>query len=211
MFALYQRKRGRQFTRWSEVQSFSQLQHTAVYNEAYRHVGVKDWCTLFSHYGPDRIEGAGVGQDKQISDAHRDILVSISPHLLHALRLAQTNSALFEMAAMKTGANCLERGLLAINLDGTITMETSSATRSLEKFFPNRKRGLPERLAQWISRADENLRKATDVPDVQRPLVVERDGNRLTVHLLSKPEQNFLVLEEHRWAIDPAALSRAFH
>jgi DNA-binding CsgD family transcriptional regulator len=112
------------------------------------------------------------------------------------------------MAAMKTGANCLERGLVVIDLDGTITMETSSATRSLERFFPNRKaRGLPERLAQWISRSDENLRKATDVPDVPRPLVVERDGNRLTVHLLSKPEQNFLVLEEHRWAIDPAALS----
>jgi DNA-binding CsgD family transcriptional regulator len=208
MFALYLRKCSRQFTRWSEVQSFSQLQRTAVYNEAYRHVGVKDWCTLFSYCGPDRIEGAGVGAHKQISDAHRDILVSISPHLLQAFSLAHTNSALIEMAAMKTGANCLERGLLALNLDGTITMETSSATELLVKFFPNRKaRGLPERLAQWISRADENLRKATDVPDVQRPLIVERDGNRLTIHLLSKPEQNFLVLEEHRWTIDPAALS----
>ena len=37
--------------------------------------------------------------------------------------------------------------------------------------------------------------------------MVELDGDRLIVHLLSKPEQNFLVLEEQRWAIDPAALS----
>jgi DNA-binding CsgD family transcriptional regulator len=51
------------------------------------------------------------------------------------------------------------------------------------------------------------MRKATDVPDVRRPLMIERPGNRLTVHLLSNPEQNFMVLEEHRWAIDPAALS----
>ena len=208
MFAVYQRKCIVQFTRWSDLQSFSKFRHTAVYNEAYRHAGVRDWCTLFSYSGPDRLEGAGVGLHKRIPDAHRDILVSISPHLLQAFRLAHTNSALIEMAAMKTGANCLERGLVALGLDGTIAMETSSATRLLEKFFPKRTvRGLPDQLAQWISRADENLRKATDLPDVRRPLVVQRDGNRLTIHLLSKPEQNFLLLEEHRWTIDPAALS----
>jgi DNA-binding CsgD family transcriptional regulator len=208
MFALYQRKCSEQFTRWSEVQSFSQLQRTAVYNEAYRHVGVRDWCTFFSYRGPDRLEGVGVGLHKQIPDAYRDILVSISPHLLQAFRLAHTTSALIEMAAVKTGANCVERGFVAINLDGTITMETPGATRALDRFFPKRtKPGLPEQLAQWISYSDRTLRKATDVPDARRPLVVEWPGSRLTVHLLSKPEQNFLVVEERRWALDPAALS----
>jgi DNA-binding CsgD family transcriptional regulator len=207
MFALYQRKCSVQFTRWSELQPFSQFQRTAVYNEAYRHAGVRDWCTLFSYCGTDRLDGVGIGLHKQFSDAHRDILVSISPHLLQAFRLAYTSSALIEMAAMKTGANCLERGLVAINRDGTITMETSSATRSLEKYFPKRTgRGLPQQLARWISQSDGNLRKSSDVPGVRRPLVVERGANRLTVHLLSKPEQNFIVLEEHRWAIDPVAL-----
>src|SRR5260370_13532996 len=122
-------------------------------------MGVRDWCTLFSYCGPDRIEGAGVGLHKQIPDAHRDILVSISPHLLQAFRLAHTNSALIEMAAMKTGGNCVERGLIVINLDGTITMETYSATGLLEKFFPKRTvRGLPQRLAPWISPSGGNLR-----------------------------------------------------
>ena len=207
MFALYQRKCSVQFTRWSELQPFSEFQRTAVYNEAYRHAGVRDWCTLFSFCGPNRLEGVGIGLHKQFPDAHRDILVSISPHLLQAFRLAHTISALIEMAAVKSGANSLERGLVAIDLDGTIAMETSSATRSLEKYFPKRTgRGLPDLLAQWISRSDHTLRKATDLPGVRRPLVMVRDGNRLTVHLLSKPGQNFLVLEEHRWAIDPAAL-----
>ncbi len=136
------------------------------------------------------------------------MLVSISPHVLQAFRVADTTSALIEMAAMKSGPNCAERGLMAIDLNGTITMETVGATRSLEKFFPKRTRnGLPEQLAQWISQSDQTLRKATDVPDVRHPFAIERAGNRLTVHLLSKPEQNFLVLEEHRGAIDPAALS----
>jgi len=207
-FARYQRECSVRFTRWSDVQSFSQLRRTAVYNEAYRHAGVRDWCTFLFYSGPDRLEGVGVALHKQIADAHRDILISISPHLLQAFRFAHNSSALVEIAAMKTGPNCRERGLIAIDLNGTITMETSSATKTLHKFFPHRSsRALPDQLAHWISRSDHNLRKATDVPDVRRPLVVERDGNRLTVHLLSKPDQNFLVLEEHRWTIDPAALS----
>jgi DNA-binding CsgD family transcriptional regulator len=207
MFALYQRKCSVQFTRWSDLQPFSQFQRTAVYNEAFRHAGVRDWCTLFSYCGTDRLDGVGIGLHKQLSNAHRDILVSISPHLLQAFRLAHTSSALIEMASIKSGANCLERGLVAIDLDGTVTMETPSATRSLEKYFPKRTgRCLPEQLALWISQSDENLRKGTDLPDVRRPLVIERGDNHLTVHLLSKPEQNFLVLVEHRWAIDPASL-----
>ena len=87
-------------------------------------------------------------------------------------------------------------------------METAAATRALENFFPNRtRRGLPESLAQWISRSEQTLRKSTDVPEVRRPFVIEQNGNRLTIHLFIKPEQNFLLFEEHRRAIDPAALS----
>jgi DNA-binding CsgD family transcriptional regulator len=180
---------------------------TALYDEVYRPIGIKDGCSLFLHSRPSQIEFAGVGQDQQTPDSHRDRLVSISPHVLQAFRLAHTASALIEMAAMKSGPNCTDRWFMAIDLNGTITMETVGATRALEKFFPERTmHGVPELLAQWISDSDETLRRATDVPKVRSPLVIERDGNRLIVHLLSKPGQNFLVLEEHRSTIDPAAL-----
>jgi len=203
----FERTRREQFTRWSDVQPLSQFLRTALYNEVYRPLGIRDGCSLFLHSRPDRLEFVGVGHHKQTPDAHRDMLVSISPHVLQAFRVAHTTSALIEMAAMKSSPNCAERGLIAIDLDGTITMETAGATRALEKFFPKRaSHGLPEQLAQWISRSEQTMRKATDVPDVRHPLVIERDGSCLTVHLLSKPEQSFLVLEEHRWAIDPAAL-----
>ena len=107
------------------------------------------------------------------------MLVSVSPHLFEAYRVAHATSALIEMAAMKSGANCAERGLMAIDLNGTITMETAGATRALEKFFPERTRhGLPEQLAQWVSRSEQGtMREATDVPDVRHPLVIERDGD----------------------------------
>jgi DNA-binding CsgD family transcriptional regulator len=203
----FERTRREQFTRWSDIQPTSQFLRSALYNEVYRPARVRDCCTLFLRSRPDRLEYVGVGLHKQIPDAHRDMLVSVSPHVIQAFRLADATSALIEMAAMKSGANCTERGLMAIDLNGTITMETAGATRALEKFFPKRTRhGLPEQLNEWISKSDKALRKATDVPEVRHPLVVERDGDRLTVHLLSKPEQNFLILEQHRWMIDPAAL-----
>ena len=204
----FQRTRREEFTRWSDIQPSSQFLRSALYNEVYRPAGIRDCCTLFLRDRPDRLEFVGVGLHKQIPDAHRDMLVSVSPHMVQAFRLAHTTSALIEMAAMKSGAKCAERGLMAIDLNRTITMETGGATRALEKFFPERaSHGLPEQLAQWVSRSEQTMREATDVPDVRHPLVIERDGIRLTVHLFSKPEQNFLVLEEHRWKIDPAALA----
>ena len=204
----FQRTRCEQFTRWSDVQPVSQFLRSALYNEVYRPSGVRDCCTLFLQDRPNHLEFIGVGLNKQIPDAHRDMLVSISPHVRQAFRLAHSTSALLELATTKGDANRPERGVLAIDLNGTVTMETAAATRALENFFPNRtRRGLPESLAQWISRSEQTLRKSTDVPEVRRPFVIEQNGNRLTIHLFIKPEQNFLLFEEHRRAIDPTALS----
>jgi DNA-binding CsgD family transcriptional regulator len=170
--------------------------------------GDQRWLQLVPAPRPNHLEFAGVGLHKQFPDAHRDVLASVSSHVLQAFRLTYTTSALIEMATMKSGSNCAARGLMAIGLDGTITIETAAATRALEKFFPKRtEHGLPEQLARWISQSEQAVRKATDVPDARRPLVISRNGNRLTVHLLSKPEQSFLILEEHRLTIDPSSLS----
>lgn len=207
-FDYFSRTQVTQFTRWSDLQPISEFVRTALYNEVYRPHRTKDCCTLLLYERPDRAEFIAVALHKQIPDAHRDMLVSLSPHVQQAVRLAHTTSALFEMAATKSNPNRPERGLVAIDLNGTITMETAAATRALARFFPKRAtRGLPEQLSRWISWSEQTMRRATDVPEVRRPFMVERDSNRLTVHLFSRPEENFLLLEEHRWAIDPAALS----
>src|SRR5208337_89608 len=147
----FEHTRSEQFTRWTDVQPLSQFMRTALYNEVYRPIGIKDGCSLFLQSRPGCIEFAGVGLHKQFPDAHRDMLVSVSPHVLQAFRLALTASALIEMAAMRSGANCAERGFMAIDLNGTITMETAGATSSLAKFFPSRTtQGLPEQVARWI-------------------------------------------------------------
>jgi DNA-binding CsgD family transcriptional regulator len=204
----FERTRSEQFTRWSDLQPLSQFLRTPLYNEVYRGLGLKDGCSLFLQSRPGCLEYVGLGQHKQTSDAHRDVLVSISPHVLRAFRLAHTISALSEIAAIKSGTNCAERGFMVIDRNWAITMETACATRALEKFFPKRTgRGLPEQLAQWISHSEQTMREATDLPAVRNPFVIERNSTRLTVHLLSKAEQNFLVLEEHRSMIDPAALT----
>ena len=134
----FQRTRCERFTRWSDVQPLSQFLGSALYNEVYRPLGIRDGCSLFLHSKPDQIEILGVGQHKQTPEGHRDMLVSISPHVHQAFRIAHTTSALIDAATMKGATNCSERGLMAIDLDGTITMETAGATRALGKFFPKR-------------------------------------------------------------------------
>jgi DNA-binding CsgD family transcriptional regulator len=204
----FQRTGVEQFTRWSDLQPVSRFVRTAFYDEVYRPFQVRDWCTLVLHSRPNRLEYIGVGLDKRIPDAYRDMLISVSPHVRQAFHLAHTMSGLIEMAGATTGPYHAERGLIAVAPNAKITMETARATRALAKFFPKRTSGgLPAEIAQWISRSEKTLRKATDVPEVCPRLVVEKDGDRLTIGLFSKLEQNFLLLEEHRSAIDPAALS----
>ena len=204
----FQRTRFEQFMRWSDLQPIPQFLRTDFYNKVFRPWGVKDLCTLFLRNRPDRFEFLGVGLEKRIPEAHRDMLISISPHVQQAVSLAHTTSALMEMSQATGGPHSAERSLITIALNGTITAAPTSALRILAKFFPNRtRRDMPEQLSQWILDSEQTIRKATDVPEVRRPFVIEREGARLIVHLFSKPEQRFLLLEEHRTAINPAALA----
>ena len=131
----FERTRREQFTRWSDIQPTSQFLRSALYNEVYRPARVRDCCTLFLRSRPDRLEYVGVGLHKQIPDAHRDMLVSVSPHVIQAFRLAHATSALIEMAATKSDANRTERGLLAIDLNGTITNGKPPARHERSRSF----------------------------------------------------------------------------
>ena len=205
----FRRTRSEQFMRWSDVQPIPQFMRTAFYNEIYRPWGIKDLCTLFLRTRPDRFEFLGVGLAKRIPDAHRDMLVSISGHVQQAVRLAHTTSALIAMTGTTNGSNCTERSLMSIARDGTIAAAPAPALRALAKFFPERtRRGMPAQLWQWIASSEETMRNAADVPDVRRPLMIERDGGRLVVHLFSTPEQRILLFEEQRRTLNPAALSK---
>jgi hypothetical protein len=112
IFIHFRRTRPRQFTRWSDLQPVSQLVRTAFYDAGYPPFGARDCCTMLSDDRPKGIEYVAGRLDKQITDRHRDLRVSISPHAQQASRLAHTTSALMEMAATNSGPHRPERALL---------------------------------------------------------------------------------------------------
>jgi DNA-binding NarL/FixJ family response regulator len=196
-----------QFIRRSDLEPFSQFCHTELYNEAYRPLGVKDVCTLAIQGKPGHLEGLAVGLDKQIPDALRDVLVSISKHIVQAFRTAHIYSSLIEIGGMKSDSLGHKRGIMAIDMDGRIIFETATATRAFENQLLKRDcRGLPEQLARWMAILHQTHRNTADVPKARLPLVIERNGTRLSIYLLSTPEVSFLVFDECRSLIDPASL-----
>ncbi|MGA9721295.1 MAG: helix-turn-helix transcriptional regulator [Candidatus Binatus sp.] len=197
-----------QFIRRSDLEPFSQFRHTRLYNEAYRSLGVKDVCTMVLPGKPGHLEGLAVGLDKQIPDADRDVLVSISRHIVQAFRTAHIYSSLIEIGGMKGGDTLgHKRGIMAIDMDGRILFETAAATRAFENQLLKRDcRGLPEQLARWMAIQHQTRQNTADVPKARLPLAIERNGTRLSIYLLSTPEVNFLVFNEYRSLIDPVSL-----
>lgn len=196
-----------QFIRRSDLQPFSQFRKTDIYNEAYRLLGVKDVCTMVVTGKPGHLEGLAVGLDKQIPDAHRDVLVSVARHIVQAFRAAHIYSSLIEIGGMKGNPLGHKRGIMAIDIEGKILFETAAATSAFENQLLKREsRGLPEQLARWMAIQNQTQRNTADVPKARLPLVIERNGIRLSIYMLSTPEVSFLVIDEYRSQIDPASL-----
>jgi DNA-binding CsgD family transcriptional regulator len=94
--------------------------------------------------------------------------------------------------------------------EGHIRRATEGAERWLTQYFGAAPRPghLPARLREWVQ-WHETARGRTDaLPPVRRPFVVEREGRRLTVRLVSQPPDSILLLEEAATRLEPAVLAR---
>jgi DNA-binding CsgD family transcriptional regulator len=95
----------------------------------------------------------------------------------------------------------LNLGLIFLTPDGKIHLATTSAMRQITSYlgppslFGNR---LPEPLWTWVKQQEVVPRGKDDVLLRRSPLVLEREGKRLVIRLVSDLDQNLLLLEEHQ-------------
>ena len=86
--------------------------------------------------------------------------------------------------------DALYRGVVVLDSSGRVTFSTERATESLVAYChvgkPPRHR-LPAELEGWVRR----------VAPPQLPLVIEREGRRLSIRLISDGPARVLLLEEH--------------
>lgn len=114
-----------------------------------------------------------------------------------------------ELALLRQPMDDVERAVIILMRDGRVRLMTSRADQWLEEYFGNPSwvaKHLPKALQFWVRQQEAVLTGTDGVPRPREPLVLERNGKRLVVRLLSDPNQSLLLLEEQHTALKPASL-----
>src|SRR5262249_33684283 len=129
------------------------------------------------------------------------LLKLLSPHLNQAYRNAQAVTDMQQQLTLVDRAlDRLHLGIIVLTPDRKVRLATESAVKQLKKYLgspPVRENRLPESLWTWVKRQEVVPSGKDDVLPRQSPLVLERDGKRLVIRLVSDLDQNLLLLEEH--------------
>lgn len=193
--------------RFTDFVTQRQFQRTGLYNEFFRPLGLcHQLAFMLRDRGRLRLAVALNRQVRDFSERERLILNLLRPHLSQAYRNAAAVTKLREELARLRGAlEKLDRGVIFLFRGGTIRSMTETAQRWLEEHFrarPGRAGHLPEELERWVKQQRALLGANGTMPPPRQPFVVEGEGKRLVVRMISETEQSLLILEQRRTAFD---------
>ena len=187
-------------------------EQTGLYREFYRplHLHYSMACAL--RLGQRDLAAVAVYRSgSDFSERDRLCLDLVRPHLVHLYRSAEAMARTRrDLALVTRGVEAEGNAFLIVGRDGRIRRATEGAERWLTHYLGPAARPdyLPAGLQEWVQ-GHEAARGRTDaLPPVRRPFVVEREGRRLTVRLVSQPPDSLLLLEEVATRLNPAALTR---
>ena len=213
-FILYRKRTGTAAAvRLSDLTTARAFQQTGLYREFYRplHLHYSLACAL--RLGQRDLAAVAVYRSgSDFSERDRLCLDLVRPHLVHLYRSAEAMARTRRDLALVTRG--VEAGSNAIRRHGSRRTHSTRDERGRTMAGPlSRSRpsaGLPSRCASRSGcKWHETARGRTDaLPPVRRPFVVEREGRRLTVRLVSQPPDSVLLLEEVATRLEPAALTR---
>jgi DNA-binding CsgD family transcriptional regulator len=139
--------------------------------------------------------------NKHFTTRDRLLLNLLSPHLMQAYRNAATVTHMQQkMSLVEQSLNRLHIGLILLRTDGKVRLATTSAVEQVTNYLGNgslRGNRLPESLRRWIKQQEVAPSGKDDVLLRRSPLVLEREGKRLVIRLVSDLDQRLLLLEEH--------------
>jgi DNA-binding CsgD family transcriptional regulator len=212
-FILYRQRTGDAgAVRLSDLTTIRAFRETGLYHEFYRplHLHYSMACAL--RLGQRELAAVAVYRSgSDFSERDRLCLDLLRPHLAHLHRTAEVMSRTRrELSLVTRGVEALNHAFLIMGREGRIRRATEKAERWLTHYFGPAPRPdyLPVRFREW-AQWHGTMRGRTDaLPPDRRPLVVEREGRRLTVRLISQPPDSILLLEETATHLEPAVLAR---
>jgi DNA-binding CsgD family transcriptional regulator len=145
-----------------------------------------------------------------VPPAERDRLVlrSLRPHVVEAYRTAEASRRIRAALAGATRAlDQLHLGVMVLTPDARLLFANVRARRCLVEYFDGQRADrLPEAIDRWIRHHNGRHPTRDTIPRACEPLVVDREGKRLVVRLLSNAAQNLLLLDEQKNGLEATLL-----
>lgn len=211
LIAHYRQTRDDRAFKISDFLTRSQLHRLGLYNEFFRRLDVEDQMAVGLAAPPPLVIGIALNRSRRdFTERDRLLLNLLGPHLIQAYRNAEAvTQRERELALVRQGVEQLDGGVILLAPEGHVRLMTVRAREWVADYFGGplgRADRLREPLHRWVRDQEAHLARTDDVPPPRTPLVVEREGKRLVVRLLSDFGQHLLLLEEQRMALEPAAL-----
>lgn len=212
VLAYHLRNRDGPVLKISDFLTRSQWHRLALYNEFFRRVGMEHELVAAVPTRPPLKIGITLHRSRaDFTERDRLCLTLLRPHLIQAYRNAEAvTETQRELALLREGMGALERGVIVLTREGRVRRLTARARQWLVEYFGSpswQGDRLPEALRRWVRHQEAGLAARDDAPPPRQPLVVEQEGTRLVVRLVSDSGQSLLLLEEQRTELHPASLA----
>ena len=146
-------------------------------------------------------QGAVNCKTKNLAVHEKFLLKLLSPHLNQAYRNAQTVTHIQQKLTLVDRAlDRLHLGIIVLTPNRKVLLATESAVKQVTNYLGHgslKGNRLPESLWRWIKQQEVAPSGKDDVLLRRSPLVLEREGKRLVIRLVSDLDQRLLLLEEH--------------
>jgi DNA-binding CsgD family transcriptional regulator len=172
----------------------------ALHDEFFRRIGMEYQMAKGLPAAPGSVIGVALNRrHRDFAERDRALLNRLGPYLNEAYRSAQLVAQVRqELDLLYRGFDTIERGLVVLDAAGGVRSITTRARQWITDYFgrmPNG--GLPDALRRFIEHDEARLVGAGTFVTARAPLMVERDGRRLSVRIVCDGEQRLLVLDEH--------------
>jgi DNA-binding CsgD family transcriptional regulator len=191
----------------SDFLTKSQFHSLGLYTDFYGRVGVQHQIAFVLPATRPMVIGIALNRSRpDFSERDRLLLNLIQPHVVQAYRNAKAVTQMSRQLGMAVHAlEHLDSAVVVVNQATRVLVTTERARQLLAKYFPHPTptgSQLPDMLRRWIRHHENNL-SGTGKAFVRTPLIVDQEGSRLIVRLLSDADCALLSLMEQPKATVP--------
>lgn len=177
----------------------AQFTGTPFYNEVLRPMKIRYQMGLVLYAGEDLSVSCSVNRsDRDFTERERGLLSMAAPHIANAIGDAVGRETLRENGSRLEGLfETSGRGVIVIDVNGSVLQLTDRARSLLDKYFPGEPReglGLPERLRNWVGLLAQNAATSWQTPYSLKPEKRELRVSR--IFDLLKAETTLLLEEK---------------